>query len=119
MKKGIKKKEDKEEKGKMHGAYCKSSVLFNKRFNARSVTDIMKVSSPVFGRMMFHSSAIPTHARLLYPFWPLAGALLRMGATKSPPCCLLDTCIPWPPPHSLPPLKELSAEQEADDQLQI
>lgn len=30
------KKEDKEEKGKMHGAYCKSSILFNKRFNARS-----------------------------------------------------------------------------------
>lgn len=29
------------------------------------VTDIMKVSSPAFGKMMFYSSAFPTQAQLL------------------------------------------------------
>lgn len=47
------------------------------------VTDIMKVSSPVFGKMIFHSSAIPTQARPLSPSQPLTEAQPKKCNTNS------------------------------------
>ena len=71
MKKGIKKKKRIRKKKEKCMELIVRALFCLTRGLTLGVTDIMKVSSPAFGKMMFYSSAIPTQAQPLGTSQPI------------------------------------------------